>query len=518
MSTGLDAAAADGRVPPPELGGLGELWLRLRGGTYPTFEAGRPAYAGFHDDQVLDGWPGERLAALDFLRSGSWGSGDQPEKTVEEIAEWMRSDRRLLAAVVFTPAEVLYRLRETRDAAPKGVVDAWAGMCWTAEAAWRAVTDDVPEPAAGDAIVLRPLAARLRFLILSEPMRWRGQAAVAWWGIQRDLEHLRGGGVVDRAFGPRTWPLLVSRCREARRQWQACLDDYQSHPLLAQAKPRELEQELSVLIFRHGHTGRLPDGPLGLPAPTVNETASLTAEDRAVLADVTDRHLLPRFALRTVASLALFDDEQWLRWSRRITAGAVALTAAAAVGCAAALIFTPAAILAAACYLLICAGIVVFPAEWGAMWLLRMPAASAVGIIALAGLLPGGWVAAPPRGWLAAGALAAVSLGYLLIEVRNHGVAPGTALLRSVLVALAGAVHAVLVSVIALGVVLPAFVSNNGTGKDLIAIWNQPGYGHAGMVLALAAAWCLAVGVFSQILWNDWPITATLAHLSWRRQ
>ena len=48
------------------------------------------------------------------------------------------------------------------------------------------------------------------------------------------------------------------------------------------------------------------------------------------------------------------------------------------------------------------------------------------------------------------------------------------------------------------------------------ALWHRPGYGRAGMVLLLATAWCLAVGVFSQILWDDRPITAPLAHLSWR--
>jgi len=34
---------------------------------------------------------------------------------------------------------------------------------------------------AGDTDLLRPLAARLRFLVLSEPMRWRGQLDGAWW-------------------------------------------------------------------------------------------------------------------------------------------------------------------------------------------------------------------------------------------------------------------------------------------------------------------------------------------------
>lgn len=65
--------------------------------------------------------------------------------------------------------------------------------------------------------------------------------------------------------------------------------------------------------------------------------------------------------------------------------------------------------------------------------------------------------------------------------------------------------HAVLVSAIGLAVVAPEF-----TGF-------RPGYRLTGLVLILAVTWCLAVGVFSQILWDDRPITAPLAHMSWRR-
>jgi hypothetical protein len=505
-------------VAPAGLASLGELWERLRGGTYAAFEASRPAYAGFRDKEALKNWPGDQLAPLDDIRKASWGSGEVPEETINALAARMRSRRHLLAAVVFTPDEVLCRLRQARATGGKGLVDAWIGMCWTAEAAWRAVTADVPEHAAADAALLRPLAARLRFLVLSEPMRWRGEKEAAWWAWDPD-QQFGGAGIVGRAFGPDSWRLLVSRCREARREWQGCLDAYQSHPLLSQAKPHELEQELAALIFRHAHASRFRrvGGPLGLPAPPVDQLAPLTAEDRAVIADMADRHLLPRFALLTVTGLGLFDDTRWLRWARTILAVAVAAIGAAAAGCAVALLVHPATILAAACYLLICAGVTVFPAEWGAMWLLRMPAASAVGIIALVGLLPGGWVGTPPRGWLAAGTLVAVSFGYLLIEARNHGVAPAAALARSVLVVAVGAVQALLVSLIALEVVTPAFAGDGGDGKALLAIWRQPGYGHAGLALALAAAWCLAVGVFSQILWDDRPITAPLAHLSWRR-
>jgi hypothetical protein len=70
-----------------------------------------------------------------------------------------------------------------------------------------------------------------------------------------------------------------------------------------------------------------------------------------------------------------------------------------------------------------------------------------------------------------------------------------------------------MVSLIGLVIVAPAFVSG---GRQLAAVWHRPGYGHAGLLLALATAWCLAVGVFAQVLWEDRPITASLAHLSWR--
>lgn len=49
-----------------------------------------------------------------------------------------------------------------------------------------------------------------------------------------------GQGLVD------TW---IGMCWVARREWRDFLDSYQSHPLLSQAKPNELEQELRALVF-----------------------------------------------------------------------------------------------------------------------------------------------------------------------------------------------------------------------------------------------------------------------------
>jgi hypothetical protein len=83
---------------------------------------------------------------------------------------------------------------------------------------------------------------------------------------------------------------------------------------------------------------------------------------------------------------------------------------------------------------------------------------------------------------------------------------------RALVVALIGAVHGLLVTLIGLVWIAPAFA-----GSGLGGLWSHPGYRNAGMILAIGAAWCLAVGVFSQILWDDRPITAPLAHLSWRR-
>jgi hypothetical protein len=254
--------------------------------------------------------------------------------------------------------------------------------------------------------------------------------------------------------------------------------------------------------------------PLGVSVQPLAEPAQLNAEDAALIADVTERRLLPRFALTAVARLALLDDNRGRQVAGVVLAVCVVLAGLGSVACAADLLVYPAAWLAAACYALICGGVLALPSGWGSMWLLRMPAASTVGVIALIPLLAAGWPGQPPGGWLAAGALAAAALGYLLIEVRNHGAAPLAALRRALGVAVIGAAHAVMVSLIGLVAIAPVFAAPPG---QLSRLWQHPGNGHAGLLLALAAAWCLAVGVFSQILWDDRPITATLAHLSWRR-
>ncbi|MGV2386263.1 MAG UNVERIFIED_CONTAM: hypothetical protein LOD86_13500, partial [Thermobifida fusca] len=57
-------------------------------------------------------------------------------------------------------------------------------------------------------------------------------------------------------------------------------------------------------------------------------------------------------------------------------------------------------------------------------------------------------------------------------------------------------------------------VSENGA--ELAQGWAA--HSRAGVItLVQATAWCLAAGVFSQILWDDRPITAPLTHTRWRK-
>ncbi len=491
---------------------LDGLKSRLCGGVHGSITAAKPADFPLLDEQALTTWPpDDAFAALRDIRADPWDPGAGPDAEIRRIACQLRSRRHLLNAVLFSPVPVLERLRQVLGpgypdlTSEQKAVDAWIALCWTVEAAWLAVTQQGDGSSAADAGLLRPLAARLRFLVLSEPMRSRGDRIGAWWKCD---ESFGGSGVLDRALGPESWSQVVGRCQQARREWLGILDGYQSHPLLSQVKPAELERELRTAVFRDG--ARVP---LGLSTRQLSQSAALTAEDRSAIGDVIDRHLLPRFTLPPVARLVLYDDSPPWTCCRRAFAAVTAVVGAAAVACAAGLLVRPAVAAAAACYLLMCGSALLPRGGLAAMWLLRMPAAAAVGAIALIGLMAGGFPAAEPGAGYAVPVLGGASFGYLMVEARNHGVAGLAAVRRALAVWAAGAMHALMVSLIGLVAVAPAFAV---VGAKLDRLWSRPSYGHAGVVLALAAAWCLAVGVFSQILWQDRPITSPLAHLSWR--
>jgi hypothetical protein len=494
--------------------GLAGLMGRLQQGACQAAQRSRPADWEFRDESSMaNEWPADVFAPLATLRDVPWQDPRGPAQVITALTAALRGAPSLLTTVLYSPGAVLAQLRGSfarpGSRGDPGLADAWIALCWTAEGAWDAVTRGLPAEAgygAGDTELLRPLAARLRFLALSEPMRWRGQEG-AWWAWEPD-QVFGASGVLDRTLGERSWGLVVGRCQESRRIWQQCLDSYQSHPLLSQARPAEMEAELQAVVFSE----HVRHAPLVLSARPLAEQAPATAEDAAVAEEIVERHLLPRFDIASVAFLGVYDDSHRRKLTRTVAAVMTAFVGLAALACAASLEIRVATALAAACYVLIGAGVVVYGSAWAAPWLLRLPAAAAVGVIALVSILPGGWLDPPPAGWLAALALAAAACGYLVVQARNLGVA-GNSLWRAVAVAAIGAAHALMVSLLGLVVVAPAFVQD---GRGLTEIWQHPRYGHAGTVLLLATTWCLAVGVFSQILWDDRPITAPLAHLSWR--
>jgi len=504
---------------------LAELTARLAGGIGPAIQRSRPASSQLGNSQALARWPpAGSFSVLARLRENSWNEQANLVQTViNDLEQDLRADRALLLAVLSAPDNVLSRVSSVT---PGGPVEAWMALCWIAQAVSEVVSGRLPVPvfALGDADLLLPLAARLQFLAMSEPMRWRAELSRAWWASEPD-QAMGGSELVRRVLGAGTWLEFVGRCRLARYAWLQFLDAYQSHPYLAQADPREFEEELAAVVYRHQPAGsargrpyRWARFPLVLSGDPLPAAAAATPEDAAVITAAAERHLLPRFDLAAAITLASYAPSRWgMAWRIAGTAAAAA-AAIASVTYAALLHVQLAAVLAASCYGLIGAGVVAFDAPWSWQWLLRLPAASAVGLFALVSLLPGGWLETRSPGWVSYGwaalaVLAGAASGYLIIEARNHGVGRWQAVSRSAAVAAIGTVHAFMVSVVGLVWVAPAFI---GKGSNLAALWRSPGYAHAGRLLLLAAAWCLAIGVFSQILWDDRPITMPLSHLQWR--
>lgn len=498
---------------PAEAASLDGLERRLRSGiaaaALRTMPADWPAKAAA---EIRRHWPASDLAVLDDIRGASWPGGDHARAAIDLLAGRLRERRTLLLAVLLCPDQVLDRIRTGLSRDEYWPVNCWIALLWTAAAASEAVRGKLPAKAGFavlDAELLWPLAARLLFLVTSEPMRSRHQGESAWWG---GLDREAGGsGILDRALGHDTWHQLAAECQRARREWLSCISAYESHAYLAQARPREVEAELRALVFRWGR----PGSPLGVSVADLEDRAALTAEDKTIIDEVTDRHFLPRFDLPSVIFLAMAGDRAVPRWSRRALAGLAGAAGVTSIVCAGFLLIHPATVLALVSLLLVGGGTCAFGRGWAAPWILRFPAAAAIGVIALISLAPGDWITGPPGGWHAAAILAAAALGYLVIEARNHGVSGSALLLRALAVAIAGAGYSVMIALIGLVIVAPAFTAG---GQVIAALWAHPGYSRAGLALWLAASWCLAVGVFSQILWDDRPITAPLAHLSWRKR
>ncbi|MGH3942470.1 MAG: hypothetical protein ACRDTG_28375 [Pseudonocardiaceae bacterium] len=490
-----------------------DLRVRLTGGF--AVAAARTRFAGQPAAGMVSAFDHAQIrSCLELVGDARRGSlGDlRVESALAELHELLAANRAILLGVLFGSDPLIAEFPPVEGPLTNEVFDHWFQLCWLAEASWRVVTGELvgPEFAPGDSELLYSLAARLRFHVLSEPMRYRAARTNPWLPAAEE-QGAGPHGRIGRVFGSQSWNLLVARCRQARQNWLSCLNRYQSHPLLAIARPGEFEAELSWLVFRRRHGGE----PLGLSGKPLRDSAPLTTEDQALIEDAADRHLLPRFRLLGVAALALHADGSFFRAARILVAVGAVLALGVAILLAAQLRIHTATWAVAGCYLLIGIGCLFFGPLWTMPWLLRLPAACALGLAVLM-TLPPDWWQTPRVGFAAGVALACAAFGYLIVEARNHGVALGAALGRSAGVAVTGAVHGLLVSLIGLVAIAPAFIDK---GDELAAVWRTPGdYGQAGMILVLSTCWCLAVGVFSQILWDDRPVTARLAHLHWRSE
>ncbi|MCD0448607.1 hypothetical protein LO762_05270 [Actinocorallia sp. API 0066] len=475
----------------------GRFGQRLRDGVLRTSERLRDPRWREHDREALrDAGDGlnRALEPLGRPRDVPRPSTPEIDQALDGLRDLLAGNRPLLRAVLYSPDLAWARFRSARP----DLMEAFAALCHLAEAAWRCVAD-TPSP---DLATLRPPAARLRFLTLSEPFRHRADDGP--WKPEDDLgEH----GVYDAVFGENSWHEYTSRCRDARRAWLSFLNAYESHPVLARADPADLERELGLLAFRNGR----PTTALTLSGTSLASPAAPNADDLAIYAEVTELHLLPRFRIRQATALT------WLaspgsRILGLLPAVICALTATASIALAVTGHFVPAGWTALAFYGLLCLGTLARGPSFATPWLLRLPAAASLGLLLLSSLHPTWWDT-PLRGVTAPCVLVAASVGYLLVEARNHGAAPLAAVARALTVTAVGSLHALLVALIGLALVVPAYMESPDAKTRVHHVLDSASAGHSWHLLFLAASVCLAAGVFSQILWDDRPITAPLAHI-----
>lgn len=503
---------------------------RLSGGLLPTIVGLRPDHSR-SNDTVVQSSPefGTKLRGLAL-------PPDSPkrrlDKAVDSFTAYLSQRPEALRFILYRPHELLDYLPELLCLdSEKNALGIWRVMALAVEASWSHFrTSDMSED---ERRRLLPVSARTRFLVLSEPFRNYVSGDPRWVPSGPEEEE-KLPNYLTGFLGADSWVVLVRRVNEARQEWQHHLDTYQSHPLLAHATGRALEAEVRALAC----LDRYCDGPLVLSEKLLKGAASPEPADLSILTDSVEEHLLPRFALLSAAGAALHKGQGY---------GPVLVTAATVLSWVAALtmaglgIYGSAWIPAALTYALIGAGTLCYGRLWAMPWLLRVPAAAAVGLIVLISLHPHWWTGIR-LSWPVPVVLIGAAFGYLLIEARNHGVGPvgrlskeprtageDTRLLdragrwawlvapgRALIITVIGLAHSFLTAVIGMTVLAPAFTE---TGTVLAQVWVTDGpTAEAGTILLMSTAWCLATGVFSQILWDDRPITAPLAHLRWRNE
>lgn len=492
------------------------------GGLAPAFHRRRtrrkPSGDAFADAPDL-------LAAFrvsDSRSNSLHGRQEDVEASIGAVTEGL-ADRRLLFEVLHAPLGLVEHVGKGF-----GPAQQWIIWCRTTEALWSLLSDDgaAESPLSPtERALLRPIAARQRFIALSEGFR-RAEA-----GPASPFPWKHRFKATLNVFGHDKRHVFVERAVQARWDWLEYLDSYQSHPAFSAADPGEIEEEIGFVLLDGDRPLLLSTRALKEKEPVPPDTA-----DAEVVRDVAERHLLPRFQVWQTMRVSTAAITSGTPRAGRAMAAAVAALAAVALLCTAVAALFPSATgwpvwPAAACYLTGAAGVLVFGRMWALPWLLRMPAAAAIGLFMVVSLHPTWWQSAFPgvdtnaaRPCAAAqvswaplagvAVLAVAAFAYLMVTARNNGLPRRTTLLRSSGVWGIGACHALLVSVIGLNWMVPYFSEE---GSFLLSCWNDAPQGSF-INIAQATAWCLAAGVFSQMLWDDRPITAPLSHTRWRRE
>ncbi|MGH3403009.1 MAG: hypothetical protein ACRDRJ_10990 [Streptosporangiaceae bacterium] len=454
-----------------------------------------------HVTQELMGQRGEQVDKI-LAASGS----------ASRVDAWVRLFASAESAEVFEffafrPLDVIEVFAEKLE-----VKRRWSTLVEIYEACYALAADDGSGTALAGGL---PHAARLAAAHLART-RWR-LLSVPFTGSGRpsDKDLRRVNDDTGR---------LVALARQARDDMLAVLATIDDHPQLA-GRIGDVEADARDIVAVPVTQTRLGLDQLGKKSGAEDRD---DPPGREAARFAVTRLLLPRFAWGTVTATVR---RSACRAALRFSAAALAAVLVTAVLALLASIlswswaYTAAASTAGGVYLLV-AFATIADARVAWPWLLRQPASAAVGLLALAAFGPTWWYTGGASGHtvpavLAAIGLAVAAVAYLYIEAAQHGLRGRRLYGRPVLVGLFGLIHGLLVSLIGLRFLLPVFAAAPAGGPSLscwYAVRSCHGQALATpLLIALAAAWSFAAGVFLQIVWDDQPVTAPLTHVRWRR-
>ena len=447
-------------------------------------------------------------------RVGEIIAGTGPRQRIDAWADFINeyADRNAFLLFAYFPAQVIAGFPTEIDGTMRWstlveLYEAWSQLSTTGRFA---IIDERSRD------IARAYLARTRWLLLSLPF------LPGWEQRIPDLDLQR---IEDESSR------ILTLARQARDDWLAVLAQVDDYPLLKQAI--DIESDAQVIASLELSRRRLAVANPGLNI--VGSLLGMSELDRAADVDLIGasvtgyaitRLLLPRFAVcrtwRVIYGAA--------RWPFRVTSGLAVLAGIAALVLLVIGLSDPGSGLlgvmpavAVGWYAWIALASTRWP--WSAWpWLMRQPASAAVALLALALAPPDWWHNSGHEQHIAVEAavvLTAVGVGYLYMQAGNQDVRGWRRAWRPPIVAASGYLHALMVTVIGLRYVLPEFAPRPAQPPDLSCWWHAAGCGSgalpAWLLVLVAAAWCFAAAVFLQIIWDDQPVTAPLAHVSWRR-